>query len=130
MPKELTLKPRRPKKGQPTWHDVYIFLHALEEIAKGKNFTKMAVPMAIAEKVVCAEEEAGLTPENLNHEVTISLTNTQSRILWKEIEKLSPEQYGRNALGQLSVPSLAHLNRMLHNFARQLDQKMPEPDED
>ena len=71
-----------------------------------------------------------MSSQALDHEVTVDLRNTEARLLWREIEKLKPEQSGRNAAGRPTVPALGVLYLMLRDVAEQLEEKLPEPDDD
>jgi len=129
MSKQLVLKPRAIKDQKPTWHDVFVVNNALEEMAKGKTLSKMSVFLSVAGKIELCKEEIDLQSD-LNQDVVVHLRNSESRIFWREIDKLKPEQYGRNKEGAPAAPPLGLLYLMLSDIADQLGEKMPEPDDD
>lgn len=131
MGKTLVLRARVPgDDGKATWHDAFILRNALEEMAKGKILEKMAVFLAMSRKLFLARDEAGLEVEDLDVEIEVELRNSEARLLWKGIRGLTPEQYGRDQLGRPAVVPLGPLGIMLEDFAEQLGEKVPEPDED
>jgi hypothetical protein len=66
-------------------------------------------------------------------EFTVTLTNKEARILWRELKKLPPTAFGRtNEDGKVIevMPRSAGLGIMFQDIADQLGFKMPEPPDD
>jgi hypothetical protein len=136
MAKTLVLRSR----VEGNWHDSAILSNILTRIAQDKPIAKAAMWMNIAGRVELASEEATTvipasesprTPERrVIGTFEIDLNNTEARLLWREVEKLRPMDFGRNQMGQPAAPPLGILNSMLTEWAECLEEKMPQADED
>jgi len=121
MPVTLTLKPR----AQDTWHDVPVVINALDSIASGLSMIKAALWITLAARIQTKAEETmqdvKLAP------VEVSLSNTEARLLWKNLLKLTPDQFGRErSTGKPTAPHYGALSSMLVDFAQQLGETFPE----
>ena len=131
MPKPLMLKPRFPGDDEkPRWHDAYMLQTAIDAIAQGKPFSKVALWLAIAGKIQYELEK--LEYVAIPPEFTIELRNVEARKLWEEICKLKPEQFGRDfRTGQPASPNPGWLYTALADIADQLGEKIPaNPDDE
>lgn len=130
MSKQLILKDRFPgADGKSRWHDGFVLQTAIDAIAKGKSFSKIALWLAIAGKIQYEFEKA---PANeVPGPITVELRNVEARKLWEEICKLKPEEFGRDArTGQPASPNPGHLYIMLADIAEQLGERMPPTEAD
>ena len=120
------------------WHDSAILGNVLTVIAQNKPIGKAALWMGIAGRVEVAREEntETVTEQGKPKRITIDtfpveIRNVEARLLWREIEKLKPVDFGRNPMsGAPAAPPLGILYAMLVDWAKDLGEKMPEPDEE
>lgn len=136
MSKTLVLRSR----VDGSWHDSAILGNLLTVIAQNKPISKAALWMGIAGRIELANEEATTvvpadqaqrSPERrVTDTFEVQLNNTEARLLWREIEKLRPMDFGRNQMGQPTAPPLGILNVMLTEWAKCLGEKMPECDDE
>lgn len=125
MSKKLELKARHIVGGKVTWHDSFVMQVALENIAKGKPFSKVALWLGIAGKIQLAiesDEEFYARNETPNKSIEIELNNTECRKLWDELMKLKPEDFGKDfRTGQPASPNPGTLYLMLEDIGKQLE---------
>jgi len=128
--KQLILRPRfAGDDGKARWHDAFVLQTAIDAIAKGKPFSKMALWLAIAGKVQYELEKTDT--KEVPGDITIELRNIEARKLWEEICKLKTDDFGRDfRTGQPASPNPGHLYIMLADIAGQLGEKMPAGDDD
>ena len=120
------------------WHDSAILGNVLTVIAQNKPIGKAAMWMGIAGRVEVAREEntetvieKGKPDRTVIDMFSVELKNVEAKLLWREIQKLKPVQFGRNPMsGAPSAPPLGILYTMLVDWATCLEEKMPEPDEE
>lgn len=133
MPKILVLSSR----VDGNWHDSAILGNILTVIAQNKPIGKAAMWMGIAGRVEVAREqntetvtEQGKPERTVIDTFSVEIRNVEARLLWREIEKLKPIEFGRNPMsGAPATPPLGILYTMLVDWAKCLGEKMPEPDE-
>jgi len=121
MPVTLTLKPR----AKDTWHDVPVVINALDSISKDLSMIKAAMWITLAARIQTQAED--MMPDGKLAPVEIQLSNTEARLLWKNIIKLTPDKFGRNQrTGEPAAPHYGVLSNMLVDFAQQLGETFPE----
>lgn len=151
MSKTLVLKPRlKAPDGEYTWHDKYVLGNAINAIAKGKDLMKMSPWISAAGKIEMAAEEAelgkqidgekqddgGIVMRQYMPEIRVELRNQEATLLWKELSKLTWDNYGSPLVCRKcgnsipNVPNAGTLYQMLADIANCLGEKMPEGEED
>lgn len=145
--KTLILKSRLPDQyGNPTWHDKTILGYAINHIAKGKDLMALSSWISVAGAIQEASDtadfgkliEGGVNVDgnpimvpNLP-ELQVEIKNSEARLLWKELSKLSWENFGGNIVcpncgfGASKVPNAGALYMMLSDIAEALGETMPE----
>lgn len=140
MPKTIVLKSRL--KG--SWRDDVVINNAIETIVEGMKFSKAAMWMDIAGRMELAMEAATVEGKSADapvDAVSVDLSNTQARVMWREFEKLPLDAFGRKQsiketvrgsvpVVERAIPPLSTLYAMLSDIAAAIGEKMPEYDEE
>lgn len=130
---ELELKPRSIRGENVLWHDAYVLQVAIENIATGKPFSKIALWLSIAGKVQYElENDEDFCKQTVpNKSVIVQLRKVEARKLWNELCKLKPEQFARNIrTGEPASPNPGTLYLMLSDVAEQLGYEVPTDDDE
>ena len=122
---KLTLRPRANDK----WHDAIVLLNAIDSIAGQMSMIKAALWITLAARIQAESEAAFDEKTGKVLPIDLQLSDHEADLLWRNIIKLRPDQFGRDAAGKAVSPHFGTLSVMLEDFAAQLGKKLQREDE-